>query len=262
MSESLAPEKAYALLSEAAGRNNATVRDDQHEFSVLLDAARISRQKRLRFRLIDTGKLDFLQLEWLGEAGADIYTSDEARPKASELDLIRRACSKKRRIVAFFFHGLIEEEGITIARTGVYLYLSNREKERDPELISRLSQSCRKEQSWLVYYHHGPVIAELEDLARNGTWIHVSDRNLHSEGDVSALVDAAVRASENDAGLVLSIERGMELSPLRDLSKAGAHLLFKTPPSDSGSPLKGLEKEAARKKLDFRAYYLYPTFLP
>jgi hypothetical protein len=33
-------------------------------------------------------------------------------------------------------------------------------------------------------------------------------------------------------------------------------------PNDFRSPLRGLERRAARRPLDFRAYYLTPDFLP
>ena len=73
---------------------DVTLRDDLYEFSALLDAVKAAKTKSVRFRLIDTGQLNQFQVEWLAEAGADVYTSDEARTDLQELELISRACKK------------------------------------------------------------------------------------------------------------------------------------------------------------------------
>ena len=45
---------------------------------------------------------------------------------------------------------------------------------------------------------------------------------------------------------------------LDEFQKARAHILFKKKHIDFKSPLKKIEQTAAKRKLDFRAYYLHP----
>ncbi|NIM59579.1 MAG: hypothetical protein GTO16_11655, partial [Candidatus Aminicenantes bacterium] len=105
-----APKKAYELLSWAGKGTDITVRDDQYEFPWLLDSVKLCRKKGARFRLVDSGKLDRFQLEWLAGAGADLYTSDEARAEAPELEQLNRACQKGGAFVAYFHHGPLDSE--------------------------------------------------------------------------------------------------------------------------------------------------------
>ncbi|MDH7512117.1 MAG: hypothetical protein QHH14_04105 [Clostridiales bacterium] len=265
-------EKSFGLLAQAKKGFELTVRDDQHKFSTLADAARICRSKGGRFRLIDMGKFSLSELEWLGEAGADIYTSDEARPKIEQLDLLRRACYRGRAMVAYFHHGHIPEERSDransvaflseVGRQGVYLHLSNREKKRDWDALVELASSCRSAGTWLVYYHHGPLDEGAGRVVRSGGWIHLSDRSLPTPGDVSSLSEMIRESSSGGAKFVLHIEEGLAIDVLKDILKAGAFVLFKTPASDFRSRFRELEKRASKKKLDFRAYYLFTTFVP
>jgi len=267
-----AQEKVFELLVRAGLGLDMTVRDDQQEFSTLVDASRICRGKGGRFRLIDTGRLSPFELEWLGEAGADIYTSDEARPRLHELDLLTRACLRGKADVAYFHHGQIAKEGsdgknsvaflAEAGRLGVYLHLSNRDKERAPDGLSALASACRSAGSWIVYYHHGPLNRELGGLAREGVWIHLSDKDLPSAGDVLLLAKIIRESPGGKPRFIIHIEKGLGLEEALDLERAGAFLLFKTPPSDYKSAFRGLEQRAERRKLDHRAYYLYTTFLP
>ena len=264
--------KVFDLLSRAEKESEITVRDDQEEFSALLDAARICRRRGGRFRLIDCGKFSLFDLEWLAEAGADIYTSDEARADKTELDLLARACARGNGVVAFFQHGALREdpEGgpsspgflLDIGRSGVDLHLTNRERTRDFGNLAGLAYACHKAGSLLVYYHHGRPAAGLEDVVRNGAWIHLSDQSFQAEEDAPLLADLLRQAEAAGAGLVLHIEKGQEMSVLRALFKSGAYVLFKTPPSDSWSSLQALETEARKRTPGFRTYYLYTTFLP
>jgi hypothetical protein len=72
-------------------------------------------------------------------------------------------------------------------------------------------------------------------------------------------VRAAVSAG---AKLILHVEKGLDLSLLRDVIKTKAFVLFKSSLFDYKSPFGALERKARKRKLDFRAYYLYPAFLP
>jgi hypothetical protein len=266
------PEKVFDLLYRAENEPEITVRDDQQEVSTLLDAAKICRRRGGRFRLVDTGKFSLFDLEWLGEAGADIYTSDEARADRTELDLLAKACSRGDGVVAFFQHGEVLEDPaggmsslgflLDIGRSGVDLHLTNRERARDFSRMAELAYGCRRAGSFFVYYHHGRPAAGLEEMVRNGAWIHLSDRSFQTEEDAPLLVDFLRQAEAVEAGLILHIENGQELSVLRELFRAGVCLLFKTPPSDPWSSLRPLEKEARKRAPGFRTHYLYTTFLP
>lgn len=266
------PKKAYELLSRAGKGTDITVRDDQHEFPWLLDSVKLCRKKGARFRLIDSGKLDRFQLEWLAGAGADVYTSDEARAEASELEHVNRTCQKGGAFVAYFHYGSLEseEESSSISfldlkdmgRSGIYFYLSNREMKREVSKLSELAHACRKGGSWLVYYLHGSLENSLEDLARNETWIHVTDQIFQEPEDPTLVLDKVRAAVSAGAKLILHVEKGLDLSLLRDVIKTQAFVLFKSSLFDHKSPFRALERKTRKRKLDFRAYYLYPTFLP
>jgi hypothetical protein len=265
------PERAYGLLTWAGKGTDITVRDDQYEFPWLLDSVKLCRKKGARFRLVDSGKLDRFQLEWLAGAGADLYTSDETRAETSELEHVNKACRKGGGFVAYFQHGPLEseEESSSIpfldlkdmGRGGVYLYLSNREMKRDVSQLNELAYACRKGGSWLVYYLHGSLENSIEDLARNEPWIHVTDQIFQEPEDLSLVLDKITSAISAGAKLILHMEKGLGLSILRDVIKTQAVVLFKSSLFDKKSPLRALERKM-RKRLDFRAYYLYPTFLP
>lgn len=266
------PKKAYELLSWAGKGTDITVRDDQHEFPWLLDSVKLCRKKGARFRLIDSGKLDCSQLEWLAGAGADLYTSDEARAEASALEHVNRTCQKAGAFVAYFHYGPLEPEGEPssvsffdlkdMGRSGIHFYLSNREMKREISKLNELAYACRKGGSWLVYYLHGSLENSLEDLARNETWIHVTDQIFQEPENPTLVLDKVRAAVSAGAKLILHVEKGLDLSLLRDVIKTQAFVLFKSSLFDYKSPFRALERTARKRKLDFRAYYLYPTFLP
>jgi hypothetical protein len=216
MTNEKSESKAFELLFRAEKGGDLTVRDDQNDFPAFLDSAKLCRQRGGRLRLIDTGKLNVFELEWLGQAGADIYTSDEARPDNREVQLLTRAGSKGQAIVAYFYQGIIrknKESGPNsasflqdVSQTGAYLHLSNRDGERPLSLLSELAYACRKAGTWLVYYHYGRPVAGLEDLARSGGWIHLSDQSLESGEDAVLLLDVIKEASAAGAGLALHVE--------------------------------------------------------
>ncbi len=264
--------KTLELLSSAAKGEDITVRDDLYDFPDLMDALRICRRGGSRFRLIDSGKLDRFQLEWLGEAGADVYSSDEARTDILDLELVNKSCRRGGAVLAYFHHGPFEPEEDThplafftlleMGRTGIYLHLTNRERERDVNRLGELAFACRRGKSWLVYYHHGPLEDSLEELARNGVWFHATEK-IFKEAEKRALVlDRLKEAISAGLRLVLHVEKGLDYSLLRDIIKAGSFVLFRSSLFDYRSPFKALERKAKQKKMDFKSYYLYPDFLP
>ncbi len=271
MNESGAPGISD-LLNRAEQGVEITTRDDQDVFAAFLDAAKKSRRKGSRFRLVDSGKFSAFELEWLAEAGADLYTSDEARPNRSELDLLAKACAKGEAIIAYFHRGALTEGPMELSsswaflqevgRSGVDVHLSNRGEPRDFAELAALAEACRKSGSRLVYYHYGRLDAGLEVLAKAGGWIHLSDKELGDADGAALLPDVVRAASTARSGVVLHLEIGLPQEALRDLLSVGAYLLFKTPPSDRRSRFWSLEAQARKKRLNRRSYYLHTTFLP
>jgi hypothetical protein len=260
------------LLSRAEQGLEITTRDDQDEFAVFLDAAKISRRKGGRIRLIDTGKFNAFELEWLAEAGADLYTSDEARPSRTDLDLLAKACTRGDAIIAYFQWGALTEGPADtapswdflreIGRSGVNVHLSNRVRPYSLVRLADVAEACRKAGARLVYYHHGRPEDGLEALARTGGWIHLSGETLEADLGVISLLEVAREASAAGSGVVVHLERRLSAETLGDLLKAGAFLLFKTLPSEWRLPQRAVEEQARQKTLDRRSFYLDATFLP
>lgn len=266
---------AYEILGWASTGEDITIRDEQYEFAWILDSVRRCRKRGYRFRLIDSAKFSCAELEWLAEAGADIYTSEEARPNAFELELLSKACRRGRAFLAYFHQGSLEAEKAkeehqslsfsdlqNLGVSGIYIHMSNREKKRDFSYLDSIAFACRNGESWLVYYHHGPLEASLEELGRNGAWIHVSDKSIQADEDLSLVVEIIKAARSAGANLFLHLEKGLDVPALKEVIRAGAFVLFKFSLFDRQSPFRQLEKMARRKKLDFRTFYLYSNFLP
>lgn len=264
--------QAFEPLPSIIRGEDITLRDDLHDFSILLDYVRISRRRGVRFRLIDTGRFDRLQLEWLAEAGADLYTSDEARADSSELEILNKAGKRGKSICAYFHQGVLAEEEESgsisypalqdLGRDGLYVHLTNRYRERDGRHLDELAYACQRGGSWLVYYHHGPLDLSLEELARNGAWIHATEQIFVETEEKSLFLDKLKSAISAGLRFVLHIEKRLDASLVQDVMSAGTTVLFKTSLFDYRSPFHPLERKARKKKLDFRAFYLYPNILP
>jgi len=269
--ESHGSEKGYKLLSLVEEGRDVTVRDDLYDFLWVLDAVKLCRKKGFRFRLIDSGRLDCLQLERLAGEGIDFYTSDEVKRSVQDLTVIKKSLRRRKNFIAFFCNGDLKTEKETdflsysdyleLARNGIYLYLTNREKERDFSGFSELARQCKKHRSWLVYYHHGPLDPSIMELSKSGAWIHLSDESINEAKDLDIVLNIIKSARSSRANLVLYLEKGLELSYLKDIHKAGAFVLFKSPLFENDSPFKPLAEKAGKRKLDVRAYYLYSKFM-
>ena len=272
--EEITLEKGYELLCKANKGKDITVRDDQVDFPWLFDSVSLCRKKGSRFRLIDSGKFDRVQLEWLAEAGMDFYTSDETRTDFLEIELVNKACKKGGGIFAYFLHGSFMKEETKdsssesfsslqdMGRRGVFLHTSNRERERDFSQLVELAHACSTGGSWLVYYHHGQIVSSLVPLGKYGTWVHITDQSLREIDDATLVMDTVESVLSGGVRLVLHVEKGLGFALLYKILKARAFILFKSSLFDYKSPLRRLEKKAKQRKVDFRAYYLYPTFLP
>jgi hypothetical protein len=270
--EAETPEKAFALLSSVTQEPILTVRDDLYNFSSLLDAVKLSRKKGAssRFRLVDSGALSLARIEWLASEGADIFTNDEARNSVQEIESIQYSCKKGHSLLAYLHNATFEPDeespvdltGLkNLGSSGVYIYVSNKDQERNLSDVILLADFCRRGQSRLIYYHHGELDPVFFELGRAGAWIHISDKNIKSPDDVALLSDVIHAARNSGANICLHVESGAEFLLLEDIQNAGAFLIFKSALIDYRSPLKPLEEKARKQKLDPNAFYLFPIFL-
>jgi hypothetical protein len=252
-------------------RQEIVIRDDQLDFAALLDVAKERRKNHSRLKLVDSGAFDPSKLEWLGEAGADIYTSDLARPNAGEIVQIGRAAKKGNAVAAYFHHGPLDSDEkektipfsglLELGRSGIDLHLSNKHRQREWEKLEALALACVNGGARLVVYHHGPFAADLEKLARQGAWIHISDESLGSEQAITALVDCVAAARGSGSNLIFHLEHSMTLVWLENIFASGAFVLFKIPPTDYRSPLRPSETASKKRRPDPRSAYIDATFL-
>jgi hypothetical protein len=270
------PEPADSSVSDlpldpTSPERTVTLRDDRLDFSGLMDAAASCRRRGARLRLVDEGGLTVSELEWLGEAGADVYSSDKARSDGAALVLIRKATRRGGAAAVFFHHGPFADpsaaDGLAyeilreLGRSGIDLHVSDKIQTRDAAQLSELAYDCDRGGAAFVLYHHGPLEAWHEELASQGVWIHLSSRGVAVEDNVRAIADCARAAQGARAGLILHVENPIDPQALSDIVAAGTILLFKTPPSDYRSPLRPFEDAAKAVRLDPRAYYLFTDFV-
>lgn len=264
-------ENLQSSVDNISGKMDLTFRDDQHDYAWLLDVLRMRKPRGNRFRLVDSGVLEGHQIETMVGMGADLYTSDRARNDILELESILMTAKSGGTIVASLLQNEIvseEEPGFiplaslaNLGRQGLFFHVSNRERDRKLADLSQIAVECRKGSSRLIYYHHGPMTPEFVGLAKEGIWIHVSNKSIQSEDDLFLFLDMTSAARLSGTNCVLYVEKEMSLSSLREVVKSPAIVLFKTTPVDFKSPFKPLADEAMKKHLDFRAFYLYSTFL-
>jgi hypothetical protein len=251
--------------------DDQVVRDDAADFPALRDAAKARRGSGAPLKIIDAGKLPVPEVEWLGRAGAEIYSSDAAGRSVRELILVSDAARKGGASASYFHHGpFAEGEGessvafadlLELGRSGLHLYASNAKIPRDFAALDALAYACEKSGSTFAYYHHGALAPGLEDLVRRGVWIHVHVRSLASADDAALLADCARAARPCGAGVVLHMDELVDPVRIADLMEAGVHILFLTPPSDYRSPVRPLEEKARLRPLAPRSYFLYPDFM-
>jgi len=252
-------------------RQDRTERDDQYELPILLDEIKFNQKIKNRFRLVDSGRFDRSQLEWLLEAGADFYSSDEFRRDPQELNGLQSACQKGKSILAYLINDSFAPEDeektsrftdlCSLGQNGIYLFVSNRDQVRDYSQMASLAVNCRDGGSRLICYVHGALDPALLETARNGAWIHVSDHSLKEESDNKLLLEVLESARLKGANLVLHVDKGLDYPVLRDIIGGGAWIRFKKDQIDYRSPLKELQLIAEKSQLDFRSYYLYPDYL-
>jgi len=264
--------KTYELMDSVRRRQDLVIRDDQFDHDALLEAARYAGRRRIRLSLLDTGRFGLTEVEAMAKAGARILTSDEARPRGEEWEVLLSACRRSRTHLAVFWHGRLPDAEETPAISlqtledllgqGLDLHISNRAHARDASTLAGLAAAVKKGRGYLVIYHLGPLVPGLAGPAGRRAWIHFSDRD-STDGDWAGLaVEIARAASSSGARAAVHVERGLPLELLEKLWDAGAALVFLTPPSDDRSLIRPVELKAARRKLPARAFHLSTAFLP
>ena len=264
--------KTYELLDRVRTRQDLIIRDDQFDYEALLDAARYTRRRRIRVSLLDTGRIGLTELEALVREGVRVLTSDEARPRADEWEILLEACRTSRTFLSVFWNGpLPSAEGTggislqdledVLARE-MDFHVSNLNAQRDPVLLAELAAVSKSGRGYFVYYHHGPLAAELGMPAGRGAWVHLTDGGSADETWAGLAAGTARAGAAAGVRAVVRVERGLPLEVLEELWAAGAALLFQTPPSDDRSLLRPIEMRAAKRKVPARAYFLSTAFLP
>jgi hypothetical protein len=262
----------YELLDRVRTRQDLAIRDDQFDFTALVEAARYAGRRRIRLSLVDTGRFGLEELESLARAGARILTSDEARPRAAEWEILQAASRAAGTHLSVFWSGpLPGEDGAPgvpaldlerLLRSGMDLHVSSRVQPRGPDALVPLAGVAKKGRAYFVLYHAGPLQPGLIAVAAERAWIHLADADVAEGAAADLAVGTARAAAKAGSRAAVHIERGLPLELLEALWAAGAALLFQTPPSDDRSLLRPVEQKAARRKVPARAYRLTTAFLP
>lgn len=264
--------RTYELMDRVRTRQDLVIRDDQFDYEALLDAAGYARRRRIPLSVLDTGRFGLADIEALARRGARILTSDEARPRADEWEVLLEAGRKGgARLAAFWTGPLPGVQGAAgpsfrdledLLGAGLDFHISDRAHPRDAAILAGLAAAARKGRAFFVVYHIGPPADDLAAVASRGAWIHFGDAGLADGPEADRAVAIAAAASRAGSRAVVHVERGLPLELLEALWDAGAALVFLTPPSDDGSRTRVFERKALRRKLPPRAYHLSTAFLP
>lgn len=264
--------RTYELLDRVRTRQDLIIRDDQFDFTALLEASQYADRRRIPLSLLDTGRFGLEEMESLGKAGARILTSDEARPRADEWDILQQACREGGTHLSVFWSGPLPDAGETSAiplqtltdllEGGLDFHISNRVRPRDAGRLAGLAAAAIKGKGFFVIYHIGPLADELTAPAAERAWVHFSDASIPDEPAGDRAVEISRAAAKAGSRAVIHVERGLPLELLETLWEAGAALLFLTAPSDDQSLLRPIERKAAKRKLPARAYRISTVVLP
>ncbi len=263
-------EQVFSLLTQARTQGHLTVRDDLYSETLLMDAVRICRKRGWRFRLVDSGRFDRFQLEWLLEAGADFYTSDEFRKDFSELEGLLQAAGRGRALLVVYVQGALIPESFTpdmgrpplfqLGAGGAFIHVSNHETPREGETLESLALECRSGGSSLVYYAHREFDSDLAALAAQKLWIHLNEKSFSQEEARSQFLDL-LNSARTQARFVLFSQGEQDALWLQELVSAGVYLIFQNKQFDYRSAYKAIEKKAAHRHLPHTAFYLYPDIM-
>ncbi len=264
--------RTYELMDRVRTRQDLVIRDDQFEYQALLDAVAYSRRRRIRLSLIDTGRFGLNDVEALARGGARVLTSDEARPRADEWEVLVEACREGGTHLSVFWNGPLPAAGEEapvprqaledLLGRGMDIHLTDRVHVREAGTLAGLASAAKRGRGYLVFYRIGPPVDELSGAAGRRAWVHFTDRDSAEEGWTGPALEIARAAVASGVRAVVHVERGLPLDLLEELWGAGAALVFLTPPSDDRSLLRSIERKSSRRKLPERAFHLSTAFLP
>jgi hypothetical protein len=267
--------RTYELMDRVRTRQDLVIRDDQFGYEALLDAVGYARRRRIRVSLLDTGRFGLAEIEALARGGARLLTSDEARPRADEWEILLAACHRGGTHLSAFWHGPLPgvpdapgaagpslQDLEDLLGAGLDFHISDRNQPRDAASLAELAAAAMRGRAYFVVYHIGPPAEDLAVLAGRRAWVHFADAGLAEKPAAALAVEIAQAASHAGSRAVVHVERGLPLELLEELWNAGAALVFLTPPSDDRSLLRPIERKALRRKLPARAFHLSTAFLP
>jgi hypothetical protein len=264
--------RTYELMDRVRMRQDLVIRDDQFDYEALLDAVHYAGRRRIRLSLLDTGRFGLAEVEALARGGARVLTSDEARPRADEWEILLEAGREGGTHLSVFWNGPFPAAGESPAVSlqaledllarGMDFHLSDRAYTRDAATLAGLAAASKKGAGYFVLYHLGLPVVGLAGIAGLRAWIHFTDKDSSDERWAGPAVEIARAASSSGARAAVHIERGLPLEVLETLWDAGAALVFLTPPSDDRSLLRPIERRAVRRRLPARAFHLSTAFLP
>jgi hypothetical protein len=262
----------YELLDRVRTRQDLAIRDDQFEFAALLEAARYAERRGIPLSVLDTGRFGLDEVEALARTRARLLTTEVARPRADEWEILHEACRGSGTHLAVFWNGpLPSPEGAApvpfpaiedLLRQGVDFHISDRVHRRDPAALTAMAAAAKKGGAFFVVYHVGPLASDLAAAAAARAWVHFADSSMGDAPAAELAVEIARAASRAGSRAAVHVERGLHQETLEALWEAGAALLFQGPPSDERSLLRPVERRAARRKLSPRAFWLSTAFLP
>jgi hypothetical protein len=234
------------------------IRDDLYELEELQEIFQAARKKKLRIRLLDTGKLGPLEIETLAGIPFSFYTSDSARTDVSELSRLSEILVDKKCRLYYFHEKEIEADHAELFFACFFtsIYISNRQMPRDLYLLKKLSEQISRTGANFVYYHHGNLEESLTGISQKRCWIHVSNEFFGEENEIM-ISDLLKKVKKNKGKLIVHINRSQSYYFLKFLSDSGAFMIFNTSPSEYAVRVHALETYWLKKKLPDEAFYLY-----
>lgn len=251
-------ERIEIWLEKMPRGKSLIIRDDQYELPELQEILRLADKKKLKIHLIDSGKLNHLEIETLSAVPFSFYTADSVRGDFQELALLAEVLRTSDCPVYYFLQAEISEDCPIFVSPEIFttVFVSSRERPRSLELLARLSEQVSRSGSNFVYYHHGNLEEKLAEISHKKSWIHVSNKFFAEENEMLVL-DLLKDIKEKKGHLVVHIDRSQSYYFLKLLSDHGAFLIFNIPPVEHTSKLYPLEARWLKKKLPEQAFYLY-----
>lgn len=251
-------ENLELQLKRQQKKSRLILRDDLYDLPVLRDTLEKAASRKIRVSLLDTGRFNPGELEWLADFPFSFYTSDVYRPEFQILSQINLGLKSRGCRLFYFLQGELKEDCGLRNNVGLLeaICVSSREKDRPLELLASLAEEVSRGRTSLVYYHHGKLEENLPRVCLKNCWLHVSNKNFEEEAEIMVL-DLLKEIKKYGGHLVVHVDRGQSYQFLKRLTDAGAFLVFNLPPLEPASRIFSLSESWRKKKLPEKAFYLY-----